>query len=603
MRKKLLFISVFLLVVTAVVLFSQDRGPSVLVAGEEKIESIKAKTKPLEEEFVLFFEGEALPYNEAEHTFYLPVDMTDSRWETGKFSGSFFKEDEKEQKAGEGREADLLFAESYKENSKQTAVASGKQFSFLALTKAGYGEYKLVFTGLPMITFTGTEYTADDGSQMYCLRVYDTSHENNWVTECHAQARLRGNTSLSYEKKSLRLYLKELKKDGTFEKSNENLLGLRDDDDWILNALYADNTRIRDQLCIELWNEVGAANNPYGQNFGTQSAMVEVVIGNGYQGIYDLMVPIDRKQLGMDAVSDQLSRGEAIVERLYKKKYTAPWNAGDFTGELPDPNQPDYRGGFYLKGDTVLQNEEEWKPLYDLATLLEAPDEDFAAGITEMANRQNLIDNWLFYQAIAGFDNENKNMYYVARNRGGSYYGYFIPWDMNLSFGAVYAENVYYCAESPEVLTEMISWQPAQRMLELDAEGSRALAADTWMNWRTGAFSDEALWNRIASLEQRVKNSGAFARENARWPNGNQNEDFSFLYDFALARMKVVDEWIAKLSGTGNDNGSGIDGAWDAVAGEETGNEPDAVTENGSDMVTAGPGDIITDEDAPVRDD
>ena len=73
MRKKLLFISVFLLVVTAVVLFSQDRGPSVLVAGEEKIESIKAKTKPLEEEFVLFFEGEALPYNEAEHTFYLPA--------------------------------------------------------------------------------------------------------------------------------------------------------------------------------------------------------------------------------------------------------------------------------------------------------------------------------------------------------------------------------------------------------------------------------------------------------------------------------------------------------------------------------------------------
>ena len=59
------------------------------------------------------------------------------------------------------------------------------------------------------------------------------------------------------------------------------------------------------------------------------------------------------------------------------------------------------------------------------------------SGSTGLHNRQNLIDNWLFYQAIAGFDNENKNMYYVARNRGGSYYGYFIPWDMNLSFGAV----------------------------------------------------------------------------------------------------------------------------------------------------------------------
>lgn len=585
MRKKLLFISVFLLVMTAVVLFSQDREPSALVAGEEKIESIKAKTKPLEEEFVLFFDGEALPYNEGEHTFYLPVDMTDPEWEAGRFAGSFFKENEKERTVGEGREADLLFAESYKKTNKQTAIATGSRFSFLALTKAGYGEYNLVFTGLPMVTFTGTEYTADDGSQMYRLKVYDTNHGENWVTECYTQTRLRGNTSLSYEKKSLRLYLKDLNADGTFEKNNENLLGLRDDDDWILNALYADNTRIRDQLCIELWNEVGAKNNPYGQNFGTQSAMVEVVIGNGYQGIYDLMVPIDRKQLGMDAVSEQLAAGETVIERLYKRKYTAQWNAEDFTGELPDANQPDYRGGFYLKGDTVLQNEEEWKPLYDLASCLEASDEVFASEITEMADQQNLIDNWLFYQAIAGFDNENKNMYYVARNRGGGYYGYFIPWDMNLSFGAVYAENVYYCEESAAVLNEMISWQPAQRMLELNVNDSAALAADTWADWRKGAFSDEALLNRIVDLEQRIKNSGAFLRECARWPEGNQNEDFSFLYDFALARMRAVDEYVAGLTDGGN-------GKPEANTGDGT----------GSSETNGGAKDTVTD-DAPVRDD
>lgn len=583
MRKKLLFISVFLLVVTAVVLFSQDKEPSALVAGEEKIESIKAKTKPLEEEFALFFEGEALPYDEGSRTFYLPVDMMDEEWETGRFSGSFFREDEKERIAGEGREADLLFAESYKKTNKKISVAIGYRFSFLALTKAGYGEYDLVFTGLPMVTFTGTEYVADDGNQMFLLRVHDTKHGENRVTECYVQSRLRGNTSLSYEKKSLRLYLKELKKDGTFEKHDENLLGLRDDDDWILNALYADNTRIRDQLCIELWNEVGAKGNPYGQNFGTQSAMVEVFIGNGYQGIYDLMVPIDRKQLGMDAVSEQLSAGETVVERLYKKKYTAQWNAADFTGPLPDANQPDYRGGFYLKGDMVLQNEEEWKPLYDLASCLEASDEVFASQITEMADQQNLIDNWLFYQAIAGFDNENKNMYYVARNRGGGYYGYFIPWDMNLSFGAVYAENVYYCEESGAVLHEMIPWQPAQRMVDLDVEGSRALAADTWSDWRKGAFSDEALLNRIVNLEMRIKNSGAFLRESERWPDGNQNEDFSFLYEFAFARMKVVDEYVAGLSN--GREGAGTDSGASGNAAE------------------GGLGDVITDEDAPVRDD
>lgn len=69
-------------------------------------------------------------------------------------------------------------------------------------------------------------------------------------------------------KKEFAALLKRDKEDGTFEKCNKNLLGLRDDDDWILNALYADNTQIRDQLCVDLWNEVGAKDQLYGYNYG-----------------------------------------------------------------------------------------------------------------------------------------------------------------------------------------------------------------------------------------------------------------------------------------------------------------------------------------------
>ena len=154
----------------------------------------------------------------------------------------------------------------------------------MAVTGKGYGEYQLVFTGLPMMTFTGTEYLAEDGTPMFMVRLYDTDHSGDWVTEAYTRSRLRGNTSKDFEKKSLRLYLKELQDNGTFVKANRNFLDIRDDDDWILNSLYADNTRIRDHLCIGLWNEVGAHSNPYGQNFGTQAEYVEVIINNGYQG-------------------------------------------------------------------------------------------------------------------------------------------------------------------------------------------------------------------------------------------------------------------------------------------------------------------------------
>lgn len=538
MKKRLLIVSILLLIIASVVALAREGGSSVTVAGEDRYNSIKAQTASVEDEFVLSYNGEALPYDASSKTFYLPVDMDNAEWEVGSFAGLFRGEDE----------AELIFMENYRTTDKQEAIAKGKNFSFLAITAKGYGEYNLVFTGLPIITFTGTEYLAEDGTPMFLLKVYDTHHGSEWVTESYTQSRLRGNTSLNYEKKSLRLYLKELQDNGVFVKNNKNLLGIRDDDDWILNSLYADNTRVRDQLCIDLWNEVGAHSNPYGQNFGTQATYVEVLINNGYQGLYSLMVPVDYKQLGMDAVSEQMAAQKPLIERIYEKKYTAAWLSDDFVGALPDPAMPDYRGGFFLKGDTVLQNEEEWDSLYQVATLMEADDVTFAKGISQTVNQQNAIENWLFYQAIAGFDNENKNVYYVARNNNGSYYGYFIPWDMNLSFGAVYADNAYYCEESEEVLAQIVQWQPGQRMVDLDAEGSAQLAVSTWERWRSGAFSDEALQGRIQSLEHKVKDSGAFLRECARWPGGNQDEDFSFLYDFAVERMKAVDAYINTLS-------------------------------------------------------
>lgn len=557
MKKKIVLLAaIVLFVISVVVCIALDdaKDTGVHVADTKKIEQIKAKSELSDMAFLLCYEGEELPYDAASHTFYLPLDMEESDWEEGKLSGYFVdsnavsnSEKNSSNNNSKKNKAKLLFTQDYTATDKQSAIANGQPFSFLALGKNGYGEYNLVFTGLPMITFHGTEYTADDGSQLFAISVYDTDHKGDWVTTCYTKSRLRGNTSLVYEKKSLRLYLKEIMDDGTFEKCNKNLLGLRDDDDWILNALYADNTRIRDQLCIDLWNEVGAKTSGYGYQYGTDSVMTEVFINDGYQGIYDLMVPIDAKQLGLSPVSEQLIQNTDVVERIYKKKYSREWLSSDFVGELPDPNSPDYRGGFYLKGDTILQNEQEWEPLYRIAEALGSDEKTFASEITEYNDQQNLIDNWLFYQAIAGFDNENKNYYYVVRNRDGKEYGYFIPWDMNISFGMVYADNVYFSEELAAIATEPVTWQPAQRMIELDVDNSKELLQRTWNKWRNSTFSDESITERIQELEHKVKDSGAFKREDARYPNGNQKEDFSYIYDFAVNRLAYVDGYVEEL--------------------------------------------------------
>ena len=537
MRKWLLALSVAGLLVVSLIcsLFLEDTGMEIHVVGQKKAQKIEQKLNGQSEamEIKLSFAGEALAYDLAGKTFFLPLSMDSPQWESGTFE------------ADGG--AEVLFTEDFTKEDKLSLLAENRAIPFYVVSESGYGKYYLKFTGLPVMAFWGTEHMTESGEILFEMALYETDHSADWVTRCHTTSALRGNTSLTYEKKSLRLKLKEQKEDGSFQKENKNLLGIREDDDWILNSLYADNSRIRDKLAMELWQEVGAYENPYDRNFGVTGEYVEVIVNEAYAGLYLLTHPIDRKQLGMDKVSTQLAAGEDVVERIYKKKYSSGWLSEYFVGELPDPDMPDYRGGFYVKGDTVFGNEQEWKPLYDMAACIEADDDTFRMQIGNLADVPNIVDNWLFFQAIAGFDNENKNIYYISRQKGNDSYGYFIPWDMNISFGALYSENAFFCEETDKELETIVAFQPGTRVVELDAGGAKALVTKKWSTWREGVFATQAVYDRMDALMLQVVGSGAMAREKERWPNGNADEDMTFMKEFTAKRLAFLDAYMEDL--------------------------------------------------------
>lgn len=538
MRKWLLALSVagLLAVGAFAALYPEQPGMELQVVSEAKAQKIEQKISGQSEAVgvQLTFAGEELAYDSAGKTFFLPVSMDMQEWESGSF----------EIPGG----AEVLFAEDFTKEDKLTVLADNRAIPFYAVSEGGYEKYYLKLTGLPVMAFWGTEQLTENGEILFEMALYETEHSSDWVERSLTTSALRGNTSLMYEKNSLRLKLKEQTEDGSFKKKNKNLLGIRDDDDWILNSLYADNSRIRDKLAMELWQEVGATENPYGKNYGVTGEFVEVIVNEAYAGVYLLTHPIDGKQLGTDKVSAQLAANNEVIERIYKKKYSAAWLSEYFVGDLPDPNQPDYRGGFYVKGDTVLGNEEEWKPLYDMAKCLEADDATFCGQIGKLADVPNIVDNWLFFQAIAGVDNENKNIYYTTRQKGTDAYGYFIPWDMNISFGALYSENEFYCEESMKELETIIAFQPGLRVVELDADGSRELVKQKWSAWRSGVFATDAVYAKMDKLMAQLVGSGAMAREKERWPNGNADEDITFMKDFTAKRLAFLDAYVEELT-------------------------------------------------------
>ncbi len=507
--------------------FGNETGLKVDTFSDRLLQKLLASSVPLDIplEGSLLYDGEPLPYDEGSGTYFIPVDLKNSAWESGRIT------------AANGLKA--VFAENPSLYDKEEAVGEDISFPFYLISPSGYRQCGVKFTGLPVMDITQTGDQVSETERVFSMKLYEAAKKGPVVTSSLISGRLRGNTSLTYEKKSLRIKLLEEKEDRYVGKKKA-LLGMRKDDDWILNSLYADNTRLRDKLCMDLWKETGACDNPFGLELGVEGEYTEVLIDHGYAGLYLLTYPVDRKITKTARVSDQLSAGRTVVERIYKKKYSAPLKAEYFTGPLQDENMPFYRGGYVLKGDTVLADETEWEPLYELGKLCDSDDETFLAGIRSVTDEQNLMACWLFYQAIAGYDNENKNHYIVTKEQSGRPVCYFVPWDMNISFGCVYTDNEFYCKQSDEAIGDEVLFEPASRLFDLDPD-AQAYARTLWRSWRTDAFDTQKLQKRMDELENLLVSSGAMKREMSRWPGGNASADTSYMKDFTAKRLKWVD--------------------------------------------------------------
>ena len=120
------------------------------------------------------------------------------------------------------------------------------------------------------------------------------------VIQMHAGFKIRGTSSQQYEKKSYRV---ELWTDETgVEMIDTTFLGMRSDDDWNLEAMWAQPLRLRDKVANELWMEMYRlpylANAPEAKP-GIHMEYVDLYLNGEYMGVYTLTERMDRKQLGL----------------------------------------------------------------------------------------------------------------------------------------------------------------------------------------------------------------------------------------------------------------------------------------------------------------
>ena len=507
------------------------KGPIAFQEGtEEEISQLLATHSQAAEPFFteVAFSGEQLPYDRNTSTFYLPLNMETDTWESGQLISL-------------ASGVSLIFEEDFTGADKQEAIKNGTKFRFYAVRDGEYQECWLTVTGLSVVSI---ETEADADAEIFGGSAYfwDSSTKVDWTSSSILEANIRGNTSRTYEKKGYKLSLKKQNKNGEIVEDKKSLFGLRNDDEWLLNAMYSDSSKIRDKLSADIWAEIGAYQEEFPEAyFGTRMTYVEVFFNHEYWGLYVLMEPVDSKQL------DRTKEGEGGQEE-YSYKSVTPQDVS--TEELL--NQEAYGetlSGFELKGSHTVIDRTSWEPLLSYLELRDlSDDEAFAAAASELTDREGALDIWIYLQAVLGIDNRGKNMYYVAKNRGNRQVVYFAPWDMDITWGDALSEgtgdNVWDVGLFTALYSERINWSFGDRLIELDVDGSCDYVSERWKELRQGVLSDESLTEEIDGLIHQVRDSGALERDAERWPDSNSGQDYELFVRMALYRMKILDYYF-----------------------------------------------------------
>lgn len=467
------------------------------------------------------FDSLPLPYAGDLQTYFVPVER-DEDWSGGVLSC-------------EGAELRFVYTEydSF-DVSPDEAVSEGYRYRLVAYNDSEYIMVGIVFTYMPVMTVDSLSEDADpdypfgdeDSDAYMTLTSPGTSQSSETLIHC------RGGSSRSFPKIGYKL---NLRKNG--ENRKLNLLGMREDDDWILLPMYTEESKIRDKLSLDLWSEFAAGNNSFGIHNGAQLEYIELIINGVYWGLYGLVVPVDGAQQDIHEDEGEMLLKIESWEVPSSEELSEAGNAasvGSITFKKPD--EPD---------------QEDWNKVAEFVRLIyEAGDSDFEFNISNYVDVSNVLDYWIFVNLISGQDNAWKNMFVTYKlEDSGSLRILLCPWDCDLSWGVTWNGDMPLFWEYRDDLVRYIGGgQLPERIIALDVGNAVSLLQTKWDLLRRGILSEKNLLARIDDLTYTVKSSGAWGRDAKRWTNGGHAEDDNqYVKDFAVDRLAFLDSYIKAL--------------------------------------------------------
>ena len=423
----------------------------------------------------------------------------------------------------------------------------------------------LHFTFLPIVELTmpscnSSTYTTGT------MRVTDADIAG-YDSTVIAAFRYRGASAQSYAKKSFAIKLRDAEGNSV----DREYFGLRDDNNWILDAMAVDRACMRNRVSTDLWNDF--ATPPYHRQLGyekkaksgTRGRFVEVFLNGAYHGLYCMTEKMDRKQLKLKKYVAETDSTEAEIHGVLYK--SSQWGYEVFMGHNTDSNvfpktaprsynnntRSETWANYEVKYPDWEDEKIDWGPLWNAVNFVAtSSDEEFDNGIGTWFDFPVATDYYLFIETMLATDNHGKNMFFFVYDTKAQKYSQkvgFAIWDLDGTWGRRWdgsSSRTYPAQDFDTFLwnNEHGTFTLFHRLKNSNYWGWEQTLASRYAELREGEFTVSKLVKRFTDYRDLFAESGADKREQTKWYSYHSNiaNDVDYIATWIEARLSYLDE-------------------------------------------------------------
>jgi hypothetical protein len=393
---------------------------------------------------------------------------------------------------------------------------------------------RLMFTFLPIISIEDS--IGYDFVDTHVTLMAPDGELNEAMT---AQVKWRGGYTNTEDRHKRNYSIKFVNEQG--ESQNRQLLGMRRDNHWKLDAGQVDLSRVRNRVATDLWLDMARPPYYYDQApdvlTGARGKMVEVFTNGTYMGIYSLMESIDRKQLQVKKYNEETGTFHGMIWNA------ASWSkVAEFKSWVPHNNNlPNYETFVieYPDFEDVHPTQHE-----DLSNAVRFVAQGNVNTFNEKAHQYFdipvLIDYSIFIQFLIAVDNSVNNIFWVIYDREVDKKLTLAVWDLDWTLGMDRdSQSLHGGRADPHHDLKFSSIE--LRMFSLPECVYHRDFIDRYWQLRKTWLSEKSLIERMNKAVDPLVESGAVAREQARWSG---DSDINGLTLDIVAEKDFIIDWI-----------------------------------------------------------